>query len=297
MAFQMRSRKAKRAAAKGEAAACGSCSPMKGRVSAGSTGHGRAGPRSASAPPESPPSSFANTSIFRRGLSEGRDLRLYLIMPRSTACFQVFLNALSRKFARQDILLVLDGAPNHRCSASRFQQFAALPAAILTRAKPEGKSLEGNPPKNLRITPLSQSTLCAPNSSRRSSTSNAIQKSSNPSPHSPTSESHSDVEMVLASVAESLRLSAFNSLGSPFSSISSPSRVLALFRVHHAQRFRESMRLPNESRHARILSILPAHLIGVGFGSFRLFPFSIFPVRPHQRGVLHQLVSNHFQSI
>ena len=41
---------------------------------------------------------------------------VYLIMPRSdTACFQVFLNALSRKFARQDILLVLDGASNHRC--------------------------------------------------------------------------------------------------------------------------------------------------------------------------------------
>jgi DDE superfamily endonuclease len=40
---------------------------------------------------------------------------VYLIMPRSdTACFQLFLNALSRKFARQDILLVLDGAPNHR---------------------------------------------------------------------------------------------------------------------------------------------------------------------------------------
>jgi transposase len=38
-------------------------------------------------------------------------------MQRSdTACFQAFLNALSRKFARQDILLVLDGAPNHRCS-------------------------------------------------------------------------------------------------------------------------------------------------------------------------------------
>jgi hypothetical protein len=42
---------------------------------------------------------------------------VYLIMPRSdTACFQVFLTALSRRFARQDILLVLDGAPNHRCS-------------------------------------------------------------------------------------------------------------------------------------------------------------------------------------
>ena len=37
-------------------------------------------------------------------------------MPTSnTACFQAFLDVLSRKFARQDILLVLDGAPNHRC--------------------------------------------------------------------------------------------------------------------------------------------------------------------------------------
>jgi transposase len=36
-------------------------------------------------------------------------------MPTSdTACFQVFLDALSRRFSRQHILLVLDGAPNHR---------------------------------------------------------------------------------------------------------------------------------------------------------------------------------------
>src|SRR5258708_30138567 len=41
---------------------------------------------------------------------------VYLIMPTSnTACFQAFLDVLSRKFAKQDILLVLDGAPNHRC--------------------------------------------------------------------------------------------------------------------------------------------------------------------------------------
>ena len=40
----------------------------------------------------------------------------YLTMPTSnTACFQAFLDVLGRKFARQDILLVLDGAPNHRC--------------------------------------------------------------------------------------------------------------------------------------------------------------------------------------
>src|SRR5437899_7808442 len=37
-------------------------------------------------------------------------------MPTSnTACFQAFLDVLARRFARQDILLVLDGAPNHRC--------------------------------------------------------------------------------------------------------------------------------------------------------------------------------------
>jgi len=40
---------------------------------------------------------------------------VYLIMPTSdTACFQIFLDALSQRFVRQDILLVLDGAPNHR---------------------------------------------------------------------------------------------------------------------------------------------------------------------------------------
>jgi transposase len=40
---------------------------------------------------------------------------VYLVMPTSdTACFQIFLEALSRRFPRQDILLALDGAPNHR---------------------------------------------------------------------------------------------------------------------------------------------------------------------------------------
>ena len=40
---------------------------------------------------------------------------VYLILPTSdTQCFQVFLGVLARKVARQDILLVLDGAPNHR---------------------------------------------------------------------------------------------------------------------------------------------------------------------------------------
>ena len=38
-------------------------------------------------------------------------------MPKSdTESFQAFLNALSRRFSKLDILLVLDGAPNHRSS-------------------------------------------------------------------------------------------------------------------------------------------------------------------------------------
>ena len=42
---------------------------------------------------------------------------VYLIMPTSnTACFEAFLDVLARRFVRQDVLLVLDGAPNHRSS-------------------------------------------------------------------------------------------------------------------------------------------------------------------------------------
>ena len=52
---------------------------------------------------------------------------VYLIMPTSnTACFQSFLNVLSRRFARQDILLVLDGAPNHRCCNLRVPDNVSL---------------------------------------------------------------------------------------------------------------------------------------------------------------------------
>jgi transposase len=42
---------------------------------------------------------------------------VYLIMTTSnTACFQAFLDVLARRFVRQDVLRVLDGAPNHRSS-------------------------------------------------------------------------------------------------------------------------------------------------------------------------------------
>jgi transposase len=68
---------------------------------------------------------------------------IYLIMPTSnTACFQAFLNVLARKFASQDILLVLDGAPNHRCGD------LALPDNIALLFLPP-YSPELNPKENL----------------------------------------------------------------------------------------------------------------------------------------------------
>ena len=68
---------------------------------------------------------------------------VYLIMPTSNAaCFQAFLNVLSRKFATQDILLVLDGAPNHRCG------YLALPDNISLLFLPP-YSPELNPKENL----------------------------------------------------------------------------------------------------------------------------------------------------
>ena len=53
---------------------------------------------------------------------------VYLIMPTSnTACFQPFLDVLARKFARQDTLLVLDGAPNHRSGELAVPDNITLP--------------------------------------------------------------------------------------------------------------------------------------------------------------------------
>ena len=68
---------------------------------------------------------------------------VYPIMPTSdTACFQAFLDALSRRFAKQDILLVLDGAPNH-CSRQLL-----LPANISLLFLPP-YAPELNPKENL----------------------------------------------------------------------------------------------------------------------------------------------------
>ena len=38
----------------------------------------------------------------------------FLILPAAdTECFQIFFDTLGKRFSRQHILLILDGAPNH----------------------------------------------------------------------------------------------------------------------------------------------------------------------------------------
>jgi hypothetical protein len=106
---------------------------------------------------------------------------VYLIMPTSnTACFQSFRNVPSQRFARQDdILLVLDGAPNHRC-----RDLAVPDNVSLLFLPPYAPEL--NPKENLwdeirekifKNYISSPSMQCTASSRRRSSTSNATPRS------------------------------------------------------------------------------------------------------------------------
>jgi hypothetical protein len=105
---------------------------------------------------------------------------------------------LARRFARQDILLVLDGAPNHRAvilpfpTTSRSCIFRPIHRNSIQR-KTSGMKSAKKSSRTMRLNPW---TPCAPNSGRLSSTSSAIASSSAPSPPSPVSSTHSDVELV-----------------------------------------------------------------------------------------------------
>jgi transposase len=68
---------------------------------------------------------------------------VFLIMPASdTACFQIFLDTLAKKYPRQHILLILDGAPNHHSDA------LVIPANITLQFLP-AYAPELNPQENL----------------------------------------------------------------------------------------------------------------------------------------------------
>jgi transposase len=120
---------------------------------------------------------------------------VYLIMPTSnTACFQAFLDVLARRFARQDILLVLDGAPNHRSSE------LVVPNNITLLYLPP-YSPELNPKENLwdeiREKIFKNYALKSMDAVRAELKQSAIPTSSAPSLPSPISSTHSDVEVVL----------------------------------------------------------------------------------------------------
>ena len=87
-----------------------------------------------------------------QGTATGRRCA-YLVMPTSnTECFQVFLDCLSRKFARSHILLVLDGAPNHRCRDLVLPDNISLLflPPLLAGAQPKAKCLARNPREDLQ---------------------------------------------------------------------------------------------------------------------------------------------------
>src|ERR1700726_4308286 len=111
--------------------------------------------------------------FVRRGLSEGWDLCLSDHAEIGYGVLSGLPHRPVAKVCQAGYPLVSRRPPQpslQRPRASR-QYLATLPPAILARAQPEGKSLGSS------RTPLSdQSTPCAPSSSRRSSTSNAIQK-------------------------------------------------------------------------------------------------------------------------
>ena len=123
----------------------------------------------------------------------------YLIMPTSdTACFQTFLDALARKHSRHDILLVVDGAPNHRAALSRSRPISPFCSCRPIRRNSTRKKLSGMKfeKKDLQKLRPQTSRPFVPSSRRPCSTLNATQSSSNQSRRSPISPSHTDMEAV-----------------------------------------------------------------------------------------------------
>ena len=100
----------------------------------------------------------------------------FLILPAAdTECFQIFLDTLAKRFSRQHILLILDGAPNHTTDD------LVVPTNVTLEFLPP-YSPELNPQENIwdeirekifKNYLSSPSMQCTASSRRRSSTSNA----------------------------------------------------------------------------------------------------------------------------
>ena len=130
----------------------------------------------------------------------GRRAQISSEAPHASAgCVPLLRNLEPCGELRQDILLVLDGAPNHRCGDLAVPDYISL--LYLPPYSPEL-----NPKENLwdeirekysRTMQSNPWTPCVPSSSRLSSTSSVTPSSSAPSPLYSTSSTHSDVEVVL----------------------------------------------------------------------------------------------------
>jgi hypothetical protein len=94
-------------------------------------------------------------------------------MPTSnTASFQAFLDVLARKFARQDILMVLDGAPNHGCGNLAVPDNITLGPVRRNSIQQKISGMKFAK-KSSRSMPSNPWTACGPSSGRPFSTSSA----------------------------------------------------------------------------------------------------------------------------
>jgi transposase len=124
-----------------------------------------------------------------------------LILPAAdTECFQIFLDSLGKRFSRQHILLILDGAPNHTIDD------LLIPANITLEFLPPC-SPELNPQENIwdeirekifkNYALKSMDEVCdKPEEAALYITLNATQRWSNPSRPFHISSVQCDVEMV-----------------------------------------------------------------------------------------------------
>jgi len=122
-----------------------------------------------------------------------------ILSAADTECFQIFIDGLGKRFSRQHILLILDGAPNHTTDD------LLIPANITLESLPP-YSPELNPQENIwdeirekifkNNAIKSMHKVCAISSKRRHFTSNAIQRWPNQSRPFHISSAQCDVEMV-----------------------------------------------------------------------------------------------------
>ena len=143
--------------------------------------------------------------FVRCGLSKGWYLRLSdHARPRTQHASRLFSPCAGAQVCpTSDILLVLDGAPNHRCGdlAVPYNSYhAPVSSALFPGTQSEGEKASGmnSGRKNLQeLCPqIHGRSALVPSSGRPSSISSAIPSSSAPSPPSPISSTHSDVEVV-----------------------------------------------------------------------------------------------------